>query len=279
MRDRGEDGFRYKDPAQTARVIVCYDGEDTHIRGKAIGLAARLALPFRESLLVAEPEAEFVLVRTDRRLELRETSDRRARPIHVDFLSGATGFRRQSAASRRQPIAKAIGMSTGVASVLDATAGLARDTFLLACLGLRVIAVERCPFLAALIEDGLSRAKRDGPAELLRIVERIAAVNADARDVLRSATSEPPDAVYVDPMYPGRTKAALAKKEMRICRRLVGDDEDAAELLTVARSVAKRRVVVKRPRLAPPLGPEPDLRFGGKQVRYDVYLTALGKSG
>ena len=43
-------------------------------------------------------------------------------------------------------------------------------------------------------------------------------------------------------------------------------------LFEVARARA-RRVVVKRPRKGPPLGPTPDLQFEGRQVRYDVYLA------
>ena len=38
-------------------------------------------------------------------------------------------------------------------------------------------------------------------------------------------------------------KTALVKAEMRILRRIVGDDPDAAELFQIARSVARKRVV------------------------------------
>ena len=82
-----------------------------------------------------------------------------------------------------------------------------------------------------------------------------------------------PDVIYLDPMYPTRTKSALGKKELRILRQIVGEDLDAGELLQVALKTARKRVVVKRPRLAPPIpGPEPNLVFKGKTSRFDVYL-------
>ena len=87
---------------------------------------------------------------------------------------------------------------------------------------------------------------------------------------------EAPDVVYLDPMFPLRKRSALAKKEMRVLRRLVGDDEDAGELLEVARRAARRRVVVKRTPEAPPLAAAPTMSYRGKLVRYDVYLARSG---
>ncbi|MFO1350284.1 MAG: class I SAM-dependent methyltransferase [Gammaproteobacteria bacterium] len=39
-----------------------------------------------------------------------------------------------------------------------------------------------------------------------------------------------PEVIYLDPMYPERSKAALVKKESRVLRELVGPDDDAARL-------------------------------------------------
>ena len=44
------------------------------------------------------------------------------------------------------------------------------------------------------------------------------------------------------------------------------------DVLSQARRSASRRVVVKRPRYAPPLREKPDLIYDGKLVRYDIYL-------
>ncbi len=240
-----------------------------------IATAKQLAQEMGLPLVSADrPEGfDLVLEVRDERLELRETSKGGAGPVYADFVGGPAGFRRLSKGSTRQPIAAGVGLRSGPVRVIDATAGLARDTFLLACLGCTVTAIERSAVLGALVRDGLTRAAAVASADMEAALERITFIVDDARDVL-AGLAEParPDVVYLDPMYPLRNKAALPKKELRICRKLVGDDPDAGELLAIAGRVARRRVVVKRHPHAPSLAPDPDLRFDGKQVRYDVYL-------
>jgi 16S rRNA (guanine1516-N2)-methyltransferase len=77
--------------------------------------------------------------------------------------------------------------------------------------------------------------------------------------------------VYLDPMYPAWNKTALGTKEVSILRRIVGHDEDAAELL----SVARRHVVLKRMQHAPPLSPQPTRVYEGNTTRYDVYVRGM----
>ena len=70
-----------------------------------------------------------------------------------------------------------------------------------------------------------------------------------------------------------RQKTALVKKELRLLRALVGDDQDAASLLATALVCARRRVVVKRPRRAPTLsGLTPDFQSCAPNTRFDIYL-------
>ena len=75
-------------------------------------------------------------------------------------------------------------------------------------------------------------------------------------------------------MFPAKRKSALAKRHIRLVREIVGADPDAVELVELARAQAGKRVVVKRPTYAEPLGGPPDMTFDGKLVRYDVYLAA-----
>lgn len=164
-------------------------------------------------------------------------------------------------ATRQNPLVRAIGRE--VKTVVDATAGWGADAFTLASLGYRVTAIERHPVLFWLLDDALHRA----PA----IAGELRFVQADAKEWL-AATTEPPDAVVIDPMFPPKKRAtALAKKPMQLLRRLVGDDADAGELLNVARSVACDRVIVKRSDDGPPLGRSPAYSIETKLVRFDVY--------
>lgn len=178
-------------------------------------------------------------------------------------------MQRRARAGRRQLLARAVGLhkERGL-TVLDATAGLGRDGFTLAALGARVTLAERHPTVAALLEDARERALRD-PATA-EAAGRIDIVHADARKLMG-----PParfDVIYLDPMYPDRGKAALAGKELQLLRELTGGDADADALLEAAH--ARRRVVVKRPRTAPPLaGRPPSLALAGTQARFDIYLT------
>lgn len=177
-------------------------------------------------------------------------------------------MQRRIRAGRRQLLARAVGLHRERdLAILDATAGLGRDGFTLAALGARVTLAERHPTVAALLEDARERALRDGATA--EAAARTAIVHADARKLMAPPAKF--DVIYLDPMYPERGKAALAKKELQLLRELTGGDADADALLAAAH--ARRRIVVKRPRTAPPLaGRAPSLALSGSQARFDVYL-------
>lgn len=243
---------------------------------RAAALAQQLNLP-----LVDNDELhnyELILFVTPERLELGETTHKAPKPIYVDFLGGSVGHRHRFGGGRGQPIAKAVGLKGGAnPSVIDATAGLGRDAFLLASLGCHVTLIERSPIVAALLRDGLERAADD--ASVSEVIERMNLIEGDAAEVIRSLSEDNiPDVIYLDPMFPGRDKSALVKKEMRLFHHLIGPDQDSSALLEAALGKAKRRVVVKRPKSAAPLdGPKPSAEISSKAMRYDLYVTLTNK--
>ena len=247
---------------------VCVATPDQQLQFRAQALATEVNLP-----VVAKDrvDCDLLLVVTSNGLELRETGRGAAGGVKIDFGETGKSARRLATASRRQPLARAVGLKKRTPTIVDATAGLGRDAMLLARLGCTVTAVERSVVLGAMLRDALERA-----AEGIR-PGRVTLVIGDASDVLaRMSDREAPEVIYLDPMYSPSGKSALPKKEMRILRRLVGDDSDAGALLEVARRVARERVVVKRTPRAPPLAPAPSMSYKSKLTRYDVYLT--GKS-
>ena len=251
------------------RVGVCAAsaGEKQHARV----VATELRLP-----LVARDGAgcDLLVVVAADALELHETGPSAAGGVRVALDDARALAGRCTTASRRQPLARAVGLKRGTPSVMDVTVGLGRDALLLARLGCMVTVVERSPVLRAMWRDALRRAGDSHGADRIRLIV------GDAVDVLSGLPdAEAPDVIYVDPMYPPKGKSALPKKEMRILRRLVGDDQDAGALLEAARRVARDRVVVKRTPRAKPLAPSPALRYSGKLVRYDVYLTHAQERG
>ncbi len=212
-------------------------------------------------------------------LTLTATSGKLGGAVSVDFCGGKTEHRRRFGGGRGQSLAKAIGLKGGAnPTVIDATAGLGKDAFVIANLGAQVMLIERSPILAALLEDGLDRASHNPEIKTI-VTDRMNLVSADAIEWLTNLPTEQcPDVVYMDPMYPHRNKSALVKKELRVLRELVGDDEDASQLLHVALSCAKRRVTVKRPRTAPILSGsilnnrKPNSTVESKNTRYDIYV-------
>ncbi|MDD3815078.1 MAG: class I SAM-dependent methyltransferase, partial [Desulfocapsaceae bacterium] len=195
----------------------------------------------------------------------------------IDFVHGNTGYRRLHGGGINQPLARAAGVKPGWRpSIVDATAGLGIDGFILASLGCKVTMIERSPVLRALLNDGLQRAISH-PATRDIVVQRLELLIGNSREII-TTLPEQPATIYLDPMYPHRHKSALNKKEMRIIRALVGDDQDAAALLESALEIATNRVVVKRPKGAPELNARrPSHVVEMKNSRFDVYLTGLSK--
>ncbi|MDO4696513.1 MAG: class I SAM-dependent methyltransferase [Neisseria sp.] len=194
--------------------------------------------------------------------------------VRVDFTGGAAQYRRTKGGG--ELIAKAVNHAAKPL-VWDATGGLGRDSFVLAAQGLQVCTFERHPIVALLLSDGLARAVESEDAETAEIARRITLVQGNAAEMMAdfAVRNGRPDVVYLDPMYPVRQKSAAVKKEMAYFHDLVGEAaaEDDAALLVAAKAAAKKRVVVKRPRLGEWLAnEEPAYQYGGKSIRFDVYL-------
>jgi 16S rRNA (guanine1516-N2)-methyltransferase len=213
----------------------------------------------------------FLLFFEEDKLTLKSTVKNFGSPISIDFLTGKLWHRYRYGGGRGQLIAKAVGIKSGFKPIiLDLTAGLGQDAFVLASLGCTVTMLERSPVIAALLQDALMRGKKEPWFSELKLN----LIFTEAKNYLISLEKEnQPDIIYFDPMFPSTKKTALVKKEMRMLRDLLGDDLDADELLTQALKSARKKVVVKRPRLAKFLGEKaPDLTYEGKSSRFDVYF-------
>jgi len=188
-----------------------------------------------------------------------------------DFTGGAVGHRFKFGGGRGQALPKAIGMKGGVnPHVVDATAGLGRDSFLMASLGARVTMIERSAQMHKLLAEGMARASAVG-GDVAEVISRMTLLQGDAKDLLPSLK---PEVVLVDPMHPARKNSALVKKEMRLIRDIVGVDDDCADLLQVALNCATKRVVLKWPQKADPIDGirPPSHQIPGKSTRYDVWM-------
>lgn len=232
--------------------------------------AAALAAGLDTSLLSALPaDAGLVLRLCADGLELVDTSPGAPGAVRADFAPLA----RRAVSLRNEAIARAIGLKGGQPlRVIDATAGLGRDAFVLASLGAEVHLVERSPVIFALLADALVRA-RQNPA-LAAAAARMTLHQGDALDLLPILCRElAADAVYLDPMYPEASTKGQVKKDMQLLRTLLGSATDAEALFQAARASGCRRVIVKRPKRAPALSDQPPAHtIQSRSTRFEVYL-------
>jgi 16S rRNA (guanine1516-N2)-methyltransferase len=192
------------------------------------------------------------------------------------------------------------------ALVYDLTAGFGQDSLLLALAGAKhVHMIERNPIVAALLSDAMRRLRllsigcsdKTQREHARDLCQRLSLQVGDGIRVAKELVSpkgsiDLPDIIYLDPMFPPRTKSALVKKNMQVLHQLL--ESQAAEqgtidnqrLFQAAYDATKSRLVVKRPINARPLlgilnnegnnedGIQPSYSVRGKVNRWDVYTKA-----
>lgn len=198
------------------------------------------------------------------------------KPWHIDFLSAEKNYRRLHGGGFKETLARACGIKRNqiLPTIVDLTAGFAKDAFVLACLGCDITLVERHPIIAALLDDGLKRLYADPEASRhfhLKLYFE------DAEHFLKHSLTSLPDIVYIDPMHPQRTKSANVKKDMQILQQWIPPEEHPENLLNLSLKYAKKRVVLKWPRKSPAINSikKPDFTYEENTVRFDVYYSHL----
>jgi len=192
--------------------------------------------------------------------------------LRVDFVGGSVAHRLRFGGGRGQALAKAMGLRAGkTPMIIDATAGLGRDSFLLASLGAQVTMIERSERIHSLLVQGMDRAANEG-GEFAEIISRMSLLKGDAKDLLPELSGE---AILIDPMHPPRKNSALVKRELRQVREIVGTDDDAVDLVRVALKYARNRVVLKWPSKADPIKgiQVRSHQIRGKTTSYDVFMV------
>jgi len=241
------------------KIAVCYQEEASE--SVAEQLANELGLELYHSSNLSTKNLDFLLLFKDGILSLKEAES--LSEIKVDFSSIS-----KSRLNKKLQLAKAVGLKSSLATVIDATAGMGRDAYSLAALGCNITMIEQSNIIAALLKDGL---KRHLEVET-DIINRMSLVEGNAMNIIPKLESH--DVIYIDPMFEDRAKQALPKKEMQMFRKLLGHDDKVDQLFEVALAHAKKRVVVKRHRTAKPLqNKKPHAELTGKQTRFDIYLT------
>ena len=158
---------------------------------------------------------------------------------------------------------------------IDATAGFAEDSILLAAAGFDVVMYEYDAVIAALLEDALRRAAESDNDKLRAAVAHMKLINADSIEAMRHL-QERPDVILLDPMFPAREKSALIKKKFQLLQRLEQPCTDEESLLNAAMTAHPHKIVIKRPLKGTYLAAhKPDYSIKGKAIRYDCIVMAV----
>ena len=192
--------------------------------------------------------------------------------LKCSFIEGPILHRLKYGKGRGQNLAKAVGMRFNKnRNIIDATAGLGYDSFILASLGAKVTLIERSQKMHEILQNGIDEGISFG-GEIEKIINRMELLFGDSKDILPKLT---PEVIMIDTMYKDRKKTALVKNNMRLVRDIVGPDPDYIELLEVALNCAKNRVVLKQPRYADPIKEikKCSHQILGKTIRYDIFMT------
>jgi 16S rRNA (guanine1516-N2)-methyltransferase len=234
--------------------ITAVGYEEDYLQHKARLLAERLGF-------ILEKEAQTCLFVGKEHLSLKLPG------YSLLFAELSNSFcARRASQRKKQGVVRACKPSSGL-KIIDATAGWGQDAAILASFGAQVLMLERHPVMSTLLEDALSRLKEQEPQ-----ATNLSLHTGSAQAFLNSLDKkEYPDVIYIDPMHPERSKSALVKKKMHILQEMIGPDEDALELIQLARMRVKQKVVVKWPQKSKPLLPT-HACIEGRTVRFDIYV-------
>ena len=251
----------------TGKLAVLYQGQGDSLPFQQ--LAERLEVPLYQAVNDECPESFFLSWR-DGCLKLLDKELLKKGGLVVD-IEPRNGEQRSWPAPKDGALAHALGRKTR--TVIDATTGWGQDSLHIFRMGYEVLCIERSPVMAELLRDGFKRLVELEWMQKLNLQSpRLLIGNAIE---LLATLDAPPDCIYLDPMFPPkRKKSALPKKSMMVLRDLLGDDQDKEQLFAAALMAAGKRIVVKSPDYAEPLGGKPNESFHGKLLRYDVYFKS-----
>lgn len=210
----------------------------------------------------------YCLEREKNILFLKSKVNLKWKPFWIDFLSNDI-LRRKG--DFNQELIKAVGLKKNTSlNILDTTAGLGRDSFILATCGAKITMLERNKIIYLLLQNGLERAKEND--NIKNIIDNISLINQDSIEYLQNKLDNV-DIIYIDPMFPQSNKSRLVKKDMQIFRDIVGDDLDSKRLLELALKQQVKKVVVKRMLKSPYINDyKPNFELKGTTTRFDIYI-------
>lgn len=232
---------------------------------KAIALAKKLCVQLVKSIEEIETEEVYLLLEEEGLSLVRD-----GLKMKGDFLQLLPRLKQGRLQGEMLVKAAKLKGLTERPVAIDATAGMGEDSLLLAAAGYEVYLFEKDPVIAALLADTLERAANE-PA-LTQYVNRMHLTAGDSIEAMRNGTI-PVDLIYLDPMFPARSKSGLIKKKFQLLQQLERPCSDEEVLVQAALMAHPKRIVIKRPAKGPYLaGIKPSYSIDGKAIRYDCLV-------
>lgn len=222
--------------------------------------------------LVHDKNSQIHLIIHVNNLELIHNDYLHLGSLKINFSSRKNIYRYKSLNKKNEILSKVIGIKKNYFPyVLDATAGLGQDGFILASLGCKVTLIERNPFIAIILDDAIRRIflnlRKKCYFKFNMKLLYLSSFNMLNLGIIK------PDVIYLDPMFPYRKIKSLPQKNIQLLQKIVGYDCDSHKLLNISRKLAKRRIVVKRFLNSPFLyDSKPNWTVFSKNHRFDIYL-------
>ena len=197
------------------------------------------------------------------------------KPFRISLADETLMWRINHFGRNTEPLLKAVLGRLDQPSVFDATAGLGRESMILAGHGCKVTMFERNPLVWLLLRGAVENLKTSTLPSRFTAGGPVLAPLGSILDNLdeNTFTMDRPIVVYYDPIFPKKQKSAEVKKNMQIFHMIVGEDDDTLEYANSLLEIATHHIVIKRPVSALPL--ELHVRrssfVGAKQCRYDSY--------
>lgn len=223
-------------------VTVSHRGKARHIE-RAREVARRTGGRFLDrvgglSKLFASGEVDLVYVVSVVREELRSAKE------HIFVNEGLIHMKRRDGPGHPFLRAVAPPEAPPIASVVDATIGLAQDAIhVAAMLEVRVEGIEASPSIACLVENGLERF-RAGNETWRAIADRISVVEGSAREHLERMADGSRSVVCFDPMFETPRQAVPG---FGVFRRVAEHAPLDRDTMMQAIRVASARVILKVP--------------------------------
>ncbi len=188
--------------------------------------------------------------------------------LNINFEKGSFGWR-LARTEHEALLKKVIGKNNKSLKVLDATAGLLKDSIIMASLGHQVTACEVSKTLYAMTDYALKLLSKKDHTWL----HNLHCLNQDVID--HKVSFDQYDLVYFDPMYPDSKKTTARSKELSMIREIIrmeDCDKSPTQIFDYLRLSNPTKLVVKRPIRVEAFPGNINHQITGKSIRYDVYI-------